>query len=80
MENLKIISGFYTDKGNVSVKVRNALKVETAKSVEKTLSLSYKDVIKGKDNAYYIPIGKSKDSVIYARLELTISVKDPTDE
>jgi hypothetical protein len=80
MENLKVISGFFTEKGNVSVKVRNALKTEALKSFYKNLNIAYANVVLGKDNAYYVPIGKSKDAIIYARLELTISIKEPTDE
>ena len=75
----KNINGFFTDKGNVSVKVRNALKLEMLTQIQKSLSISYPNVIVGKDNAYYIEIGNSNGNSIYARLELTISTKSPKD-
>jgi len=75
----KNINGFFTDKGNVSVKVRNALKLETLTQIQKSLSISYPNVVLGNDNAYYIEIGNSNGNPIYARLELTISTKSPKD-
>ena len=75
----KNINGFFTDKGNVSVKVRNALKLETLTQIQKSLSISYPNVVLGNDNAYYIEIGNSNGNIIYARLELTISTKSPKD-
>jgi hypothetical protein len=75
----KNIGGFFTEKGNVSVKVRNALKTEMLTAVKKSLSISYQNVILGKDNAYYIEVGTSNGKTIYARLELTISIKDPNE-
>lgn len=75
----KNINGFFTDKGNVSVKVRNALKLETLTQIQKSLSISYPNVVLGNDNAYYIEIGNSNGNTIYARLELTISTKSPKD-
>jgi hypothetical protein len=76
---LKNINGFYTNTGNVSVKVRNALKTEVLKDVKQSLAMSYPNIIVGKDNAYYIEIGNANGNPIYARLELTISVKSPND-
>ena len=76
----KNISGFFTDKGNVSVKVRNALKSSTLTEIKKNLGITYPNVILGKDNAYYIEIGNSNGVSIYARLELTISTKSPNDD
>jgi hypothetical protein len=75
----KIISGFFTDKGNVSVKVRNELKTKQLAEIQKSLGISYPNVILGKDNAYYIEIGNSNGVSVYARLELTISTKSPND-
>jgi hypothetical protein len=75
----KVISGFYTNTGNVSVKVRNALKLEVLKDVKESLAMSYPNVVVGKDGAYYIEIGSANGNPIYARLELTISVKSPND-
>jgi hypothetical protein len=75
----KIISGFFTDKGNVSVKVRNELKTKQLTEIKNSLSITYPNIILGKDNAYYIEIGNSNGVSIYARLELTISTKSPND-
>ena len=75
----KTIQGFYTNTGNVSVKVRNALKTEVLKDVKESLAMTYPNVVIGKDNAYYIEIGSANGNPIYARLELTISVKSPNE-
>jgi hypothetical protein len=75
----KTISGFFTDKGNVSVKVRNELKTKQLAEIKNSLGITYSNVILGKDNAYYIEIGNSNGVEIYARLELTISTKSPND-
>jgi hypothetical protein len=75
----KNISGFYTNTGNVSVKVRNALKTEVLKDVKESLAMTYPNVVIGKDNAYYIEIGSANGNPVYARLELTISVKSPNE-
>lgn len=75
----KIIQGFYTDKGNVSVKTRNALKATQLAEIKKSLAITYPNVVLGKDNAYYIEIGNANGNPVYARLELTISVKSPND-
>lgn len=75
----KNIGGFFTNTGNVSVKVRNALKTQTLSEIKKSLSMTYPNVILGKDNAYYIEVGTSNNTSIYARLELTISIKDPNE-
>jgi len=74
---VKKISGFFTDTGNVSVKVRNSLKAEMLKEVKGKLAIGYEKVILGKDGAYYIQIGEANGTPIYARLELTISIKSP---
>lgn len=75
----KSIIGFFTEKGSVSVKVRNALKTQTLTEIKKSLALSYPNVILGKDGAFYIEIGNANGTTIYSRLELTISVKDPNE-
>ena len=75
----KTINGFFTEKGNVSVKVRNELKTKQLAEIQKSLGISYPNVILGKDNAYYIEIGNSNGVSVYARLELTISTKSPND-
>jgi hypothetical protein len=73
----KNISGFFTETGNVSVKVRNSLKVDMLKEIKSKLVIVYDNVVLGKDNAYYIQIGEANGTPIYARLELTISTKSP---
>jgi len=73
----KNISGFFTETGNVSVKVRNSLKVDMLKEIKSKLVIVYDNVVIGKDNAYYIQIGEANGTPIYARLELTISTKSP---
>jgi hypothetical protein len=73
---MKEIKNFFTEKGNVSVKVRNLIKTETLPKVQKALA-SMGEVIVGSDGAFYIAIGNANSTTIYARLELTISVKNP---
>lgn len=75
---MKKIQNFFTEKGNVSVKVRNGLKTEMLTEIKKALSVSYKDIVVGKDGAYYIPVAQAGTTTVYARLELTISVKEPS--
>ena len=75
----KNIGGFFTENGNVSVKVRNALKTQTLTEIKKSLGMTYPNVILGKDNAFYIEIGNSNGTNVYARLELTISIKNPNE-
>jgi hypothetical protein len=74
---MKKIIGFFTEKGSVSVKVRNSLKADMLKEVKSKLSIGYEKVILGKDGAYYIQIGEANGTPVYARLELTISIKSP---
>jgi hypothetical protein len=73
---MKTIQNFFTDKGNVSVKTRNNLKTEVLPQVQKALA-SMGNVIVGTDGAFYISIGQANSTQVYARLELTISVKEP---
>lgn len=73
---MKTIQNFFTDKGNVSVKTRNNLKTEILPQVQKALA-SMGNVIVGTDGAFYIAIGQANSTQVYARLELTISVKEP---
>jgi hypothetical protein len=74
------INNFFTDKGSVSVKVRNSLKLKQIPLIKNALEKGYSSVMLGNDGAYYIPVGEANGSVIYARLELTISVKNPKAE
>jgi hypothetical protein len=75
---MKTIQNFFTEKGNVSVKVRNTIKAETLPQVQKALA-SMGNVIVGSDGAFYISVGQANSTQVYARLELTISVKNPQD-
>lgn len=74
---MKKIIGFFTEKGSVSVKVRNSLKADMLKEIKGKLSIGYEKVILGKDGSYYIQIGDANGTPVYARLELTISIKSP---
>jgi hypothetical protein len=56
--------------------VRNTIKNETLPQVQKALA-SMGNVILGTDGAFYISIGQANSTQVYARLELTISVKEP---
>lgn len=73
---MKTIQNFFTDKGNVSVKTRNNIKTEVLPQVQKALA-SMGSVIVGTDGAFYISVGQANSTQVYARLELTISVKEP---
>lgn len=64
----------YNEKGNVAAKVRNELKAEVVpaliEAVEGTL---------GADGAIYVAVATNeRGETVYARLEVTISVKDPS--
>jgi hypothetical protein len=71
------LNGFFTDKGSVSVKVRNNAKLDMIPLVKKALDGEFDSVMIGTDGAYYISLGEVNGKSIYARLELTISVKTP---
>jgi hypothetical protein len=71
------LNGFFTDKGSVSVKVRNNIKLDMIPMVKKALDKDFDSVLMGTDGAYYISLGEVNGKFIYARLELTISVKTP---
>lgn len=71
------LNGFFTDKGSVSVKVRNNAKLDMIPLVKKALDSNFESVLIGNDGAYYIAIGEANGKFVYARLELTISVKEP---
>jgi hypothetical protein len=76
---LKTIN-LYNEKGNVSAKVRNALKLEVLPQLSDALS-GLGDVITGTDNALYIAVAQTEQGeTIYARVEMTISVKNPSAE
>ena len=77
MEKLNL-TNFFTDKGSVSVKVRNMVKLDMIPIIRKALvSGGIEQVLMGTDGAYYLPLGIVDGKNIYARLELTISVKTP---
>lgn len=71
------IQNFYTDKGSVSVKTRNALKLDYLPIVKEALQSKFENVLIGTDGAYYAPIGEANGHYVYVRLEMTISVKSP---
>jgi hypothetical protein len=71
------LNGFFTDKGSVSVKVRNLVKLDMSNAIKKVLASGFENVLVGNDGAYYIPLGEVDGQNIYARLELTISIKTP---
>lgn len=69
----------YNEKGNVKVSVRNLIKDETMPVLESALETIGNGVLVGADKAFYVPIALDENGgTIYARLEATISVKDPS--
>lgn len=69
----------FNEKGNVSAKVRNALKAEVLPALTEALG-SLGDVIVGTD-ALYVPVAQTEEGdAIYARVEMTISIKSPVSE
>lgn len=74
---LKTVS-LYNEKGNVSAKVRNALKLEVLPTAAEALAV-LGDVITGTDGALYVPVAQTEaGDPVYARFEMTISVKNPS--
>jgi hypothetical protein len=70
---LKTIT-LYNEKGNVAAKVRNELKAEVVPTL-----ITAVDGVLGADGAIYVPVATNeRDETVYARLEVTISVKDPS--
>jgi viroplasmin and RNaseH domain-containing protein len=63
----------YNEKGNVIAKTRNALKAGILPTLTEAL-----DAITGTDGALYVAIATNERAeTVYARLEVTVSVKDP---
>ena len=77
---LQKIMGFYNEKGNVSVSVRSEIKGKVAKKLEAILEKHFtQGVVVGTDGAFYMPLAEThKGETIYARLDLTVSIKDPS--
>ena len=78
---LKTINGFYNEKGNVSSKARNSLKEQ---ALAKVLHILQSDdllggAVRNADGGISIPLCVNEQGeTVYARFEMTISVKDPT--
>lgn len=78
---LKTINGFYNEKGNVSSKARNSLKEQALAKVLHTLQSDdlLGGAIRNADGGISIPLCVNEQGeTVYARFEMTISVKDPT--
>lgn len=68
----------YNEKGNVKVAVRNAIKEASTPVLFDALATTGRDVVIGTDGAFYVPLALDENGgTIYARLDATISVKDP---
>ena len=69
----------YNEKGNVKVTVRNAVRDNAKPAILDALGTLGRDVIVGTDGAFYVPLAYDENGgTIYARLDMTVSVKDPT--
>ena len=68
----------YNEKGNVKVAVRKAIRDNATPVIVEALETVGRDVITGTDGAFYVPLALDENGgTIYARLDMTISVKDP---
>ena len=68
----------YNEKGNVKVSVRNAIKEKAMPTITKSLEATGRAVTVGTDGALYLPLAFDENGgTIYARLDITVSVKDP---
>lgn len=68
----------YNEKGNVKVSVRNAIKEKATPTVVEALETTGRAVTLGTDGALYLPLALDENGgTIYARLDITVSVKDP---
>lgn len=70
----------YNEKGNVKVAVRNAIREKATPTVIEALETTGRAVTVGKDGAFYLPLALDENGgTIYARLEMSVSVKDPNE-
>lgn len=68
----------YNEKGNVKVAVRKAISEKAKPVIEDALGTLGRGVITGTDGAFYVPLALDENGgTIFARLEMTVSVKDP---
>ena len=68
----------YNEKGNVKVAVRKAIRDNATPVIVEALETVGREVTVGTDGAFYVPLAlDEKGGTIYARLDMTISVKDP---
>lgn len=68
----------FNEKGNVKVAVRNAVRESAMPILEGALASTGRKVVVGTDGAFYVALAVETDGTpIYARLEASISVKDP---
>ena len=80
-KDLKVVMGYYNEKGNVSNKVRNAIKEKAMPLIVETLDTLQNGASVGRDGAVYVPLFENESGeTIYARGEFTISTKDPQAE
>jgi len=72
---------FLNEKGNAVAKVRNAMKAEVENKLIEVLEDEFQ-VIKNADSGFSLPVATDEASgaVIYARVDFTISVKDPAEK
>ena len=71
---------FYNENGNVSSKVRGAIKEQAMSKILNTLqgNVDLADATINADGGISIPLATTeRGETIYARLEVTISVKNP---
>lgn len=74
---LKTIA-LYNEKGNVKSAVRNAVKEKAMPILIEGLETTGREVTVGTDGALYVALALTENGeTISARLEVTISVKDP---
>lgn len=68
----------YNEKGNVKVAVRKAIRENAEPVIVEALETVGREVTIGTDGAFYLPLALDENGgTIYARLEMTVSVKNP---
>lgn len=79
---LQKIMAFYNEKGNIQAGTRTAIKSKVSKKLESILPKHFTNgVVLGADGSFYAPLAVAhNDKVIYAKIDLTITDKEPSTE
>ncbi len=73
---------FLNEKGNPVAKVRNAMKANVEDKLQAVLGEVFEGTVKNADTGFSVPVAVDEKTgiTIYARVDFTISTKDPAEK